>query len=81
MIVWDEPKRITTLEKHGLDFASLDETFFLNARIIPAKANRYFAIGRLADNSVVVVFAYLGTEGLSVITMRRANAKERRLVE
>jgi hypothetical protein len=26
-IVWDEPKRLANLDKHGLDFADLDETF------------------------------------------------------
>lgn len=33
MIVWDEPKRLTNLAKHGLDFADLDETFFLSSRV------------------------------------------------
>jgi uncharacterized DUF497 family protein len=27
-IVWDEPKRLANLDKHGLDFADLNETFF-----------------------------------------------------
>jgi uncharacterized DUF497 family protein len=27
-IVWDEPKRLANLEKHGLDFADLDEAYF-----------------------------------------------------
>jgi hypothetical protein len=27
-IVWDEPKRLTNLAKHGLDFADLDTDFF-----------------------------------------------------
>jgi uncharacterized DUF497 family protein len=26
-IVWDEPKRLANLDKHGLDFADLNETF------------------------------------------------------
>ncbi len=29
-IVWDEPKRLADIEKHGLDFAALDEEFFLS---------------------------------------------------
>jgi uncharacterized DUF497 family protein/uncharacterized protein (DUF4415 family) len=32
-IVWDEPKRLANLEKHGLDFADLDEAFFENALV------------------------------------------------
>ena len=41
-IVWDEPKRLANLEKHGLDFADLNETFFDNAVVIsmrPASRN------------------------------------------
>jgi uncharacterized DUF497 family protein len=26
-ILWDEPKRLAKLDKHGLDFADLDEAF------------------------------------------------------
>jgi uncharacterized DUF497 family protein len=29
MIFWNEPSRQTNLAKHGLDFADLDEGFFL----------------------------------------------------
>jgi uncharacterized protein len=30
-ILWDEPKRLANLDKHGLDFADLNEAF-LTAR-------------------------------------------------
>lgn len=80
MIVWDEPKRLTNLAKHGLDFADLDEDFFLAAKVVPAKNGRHMAIGRLADGTVAVVFALLGTEGVSVISMRPASRKERGLL-
>ena len=49
MIVWDEPKRLVNLAKHGLDFSDLDEAFFLSSLVVPAKENRHMAIGRLAD--------------------------------
>jgi uncharacterized DUF497 family protein len=80
MIVWDEPKRQTNLAKHGLDFADLDEGFFLASAVIPAKDGRHMAIGRLADGTIAVVFATLGTEGVSVISMRPASRKERNLL-
>jgi uncharacterized DUF497 family protein len=80
-ITWDEPKRLTNLAKHGFDFADLNEAFFLAAVIVPARDNRHVAIGRLRDNIFTVVFAYLGTEGLSVISMRRADRNERKLLE
>lgn len=80
MIVWDEPKRQSNLAKHGLDFADLDERFFLSSVVIPAKDGRHMAIGRLADGAIAVVFAVLGVEGVSVISMRPASLKERSLI-
>jgi uncharacterized DUF497 family protein len=80
MIVWDEPKRQRNIVRHKLDFADLDEWFFLDAVTVPAKENRYMAIGRLDDGTIAVVFATLGTEGVSVISMRPASRKERSLL-
>lgn len=79
-IIWDEPKRQSNLSRHGLNFADLDEWFFLDAVTVPAKENRHMAIGRLNDGTIAVVFAVLGTEGLSVISMRPASRKERSLL-
>jgi uncharacterized DUF497 family protein len=39
-----------------------------------------FAIGEL-DGVIVVIFAQLGSEGVSVISARPANRKERSLLE
>ncbi len=80
MIVWDEPKRQSNLARHGLDFADLDEWFFLDAVTVPAKEDRYMAIGRMNDGTIAVVFAVLGTQGVSVISMRPASRKERSLL-
>jgi uncharacterized DUF497 family protein len=79
-IVWDEPKRIANLDKHGLDFADLDLRFFLSAILRPARSGRVMAIGRFADGTLVVIFARLGAEALSVISMRPAKVTERRLL-
>ena len=78
VIVWDEPKRLANIDKHGLDFTDLSLEFFERAVIRPAKRGRLQAIGRLADGTVAVIFVRLGTEGLSVISMRAANSAERR---
>jgi uncharacterized DUF497 family protein len=80
MILWDEPKRQTNLAKHGLDFADLDERFFLASMVVPAKGGRHMAIGRLMDETIAVVFATLGAEGISIISMRHASQKERNLL-
>ena len=79
-IVWDEPKRQATIEKHGCDFADLTEDFFAAAVRVPAKAGRFMAIGELGGTAVTVVAAGLGAEAVSVISMRRADRKERKLL-
>ncbi|HKU05512.1 MAG TPA: BrnT family toxin [Bradyrhizobium sp.] len=80
-IVWDEPKRLANLEKHGLDFADLNETFFDNALVIPShnKSKRWVAVGVSMRGVIVVVFARLGREGISIISMRPASRSERKL--
>jgi uncharacterized DUF497 family protein len=75
-ILWDEPKRLANLDKHGMDFAALDERFFAEARVGPARDGRLMAVGQL-DGVVTVVFVTLGTEALSVISMRPASSRER----
>jgi len=80
MIVWDEPKRQNNLAKHGMDFADLDEGFFLSSIIARAKHGRFKAIGRCADGSISVIFATLGKEGVSVISMRPASTRERGMI-
>lgn len=80
LIFWDEPKRLANIAKHGFDFASLDEAFFLSAVVVPVRNNRYMAIGRMEDGIIAVVFSYLGSEGLSVISMRSADRAERSLL-
>jgi uncharacterized protein len=80
IIVWDERKREANLVKHGIDFADVPADYFLSAVIRPAKLGRWSAIGRL-DGIIAVVFARLGQEGVSLISVRPANRKERKLLE
>lgn len=46
-IVWDEPKRLANLDKHGLDFADFNETFFDTALVLPShnRNKRWVAVG------------------------------------
>lgn len=78
-IVWDEPKQQANIIKHGLDFADLTMAFFESAVVRPARSSRFKAFGRFEDGTIAVVFAALGTEAISVISMRRASAAERML--
>src|SRR4051812_17440133 len=77
-IVWDEPKRETTLAERSLDFASLKLAVFEHARIEPARDGRAKAIGLLDGHCFVVIFKLLGGEALSVISMRYASKKKGR---
>jgi len=80
-IVWDPPKRIANIAKHGLDFAALTEEFFADAVIVSAKSGRYQAIGKDTKGVISVIFGVLGLEAFSVISMRLAKKKERLLYE
>jgi uncharacterized DUF497 family protein len=80
-IVWDEPKRLANIASHGMDFADFDEGFFEGSVVAPAKSGRLIAVGRHRGGTILVVFAALGTEGLSVVSMRPASRRERRLID
>lgn len=79
-ITYDETKRLTNIEKHGLDFADLTIEFFASSIVLPAKEDRFMAIGEFQGRIIVaVVFSPLGSQALSVISMRPASTRERRL--
>jgi uncharacterized DUF497 family protein len=80
-VVWDEPKRLANLASHEMDFADLGEAFFEGSVIVPAKLGRQIAVGRHRAGIILVVFVALGSEGLSVVSMRPASRKERRLID
>ncbi len=86
VIVFDEPKRQANLLKHGLDMAEFEDGFvFETAREFEAYVSRtgrtrFALIGRFQDDIVVVaILSPLGTEALSVVSLRRASDKEREL--
>jgi hypothetical protein len=81
IVTWDNAKRLANLDKHGLDFADLELEFFVNSVVAPVRDRRFKAIGSMRYGRVIVViFAPLGTESVSVISMRPANRKERSLL-
>ena len=81
MILWDETKRISNLTRHGLDFADLTPEFFESAILFPSYEGRFVAVGEFRGETIVaVVFARMGAEALSIISMRLASRKERRLL-
>ena len=80
-IVWDEPKRAANLVKHGYDFADLSLDFFAEAVMRHARYPRRFAFGWFGEDFIAVVYERLGSEALSVISMRPANLRERRIYD
>ena len=83
-IVWDEPKRLANLDKHGLDFADLEEGFDFDAALaieaLPSRSGRrrVLLIGALFDRLVIaIIVSPLGSEAQSVVSMRVASPKER----
>ena len=77
-IIWDERKRLANVSKHGMDFADIDIEFFAEATILPARDNRLMAIGSIEDFAITVIFNRLGTEAISIVSMRPASEKERK---
>lgn len=80
-ILWDEPKRQTTLATRNLDFADLSPEFFDTAIVRQVRQGRSQAIGQHLGFLVAVVFLPLGTEAVSVVSLRRASRKERNIYE
>jgi uncharacterized protein len=86
IITWDEPKRRANLENHGIDLADAEQFDWDGAVYVathPGKRGqpRVQAIGHLADHLVSLIYSPLGTEAVSVISIRPANRKERRLYD
>jgi len=79
-IIYDEPKRLKTLEARQLDMADLTVAFFDAATIFEAKEGRLKAVGLFGGDIITVIFKLLGTEALAVISMRRASRKERNAI-
>jgi uncharacterized protein len=64
-----------------LDFADVDVEYFVGSMVVPAKLGRFMAIGVLSDDLIATVFAKLGSQGVSIVSMRRASRKERKAYE
>jgi uncharacterized DUF497 family protein len=82
-IVWDEPKRRANLKEHKLDFADAERFDWSEAMIVATYPGahgglRLQALGDLDGRLVSIVFAPLGVEAVSIISMRRASVRERR---
>jgi uncharacterized DUF497 family protein len=77
---WDDHKRLANLSKYGLDFIEAHDFDWAGATTDPVIGGPFQALGLLHGSFVSIVFAKLGTEALSIISMRPASRKERRLL-
>lgn len=77
--VWDELKRETNLRKHRMDFAEAGSVDWNSAVIQPSYGGRFLAVVPYGDGLIAIAFARLGTEAFSIISMRPASRRERRL--
>lgn len=76
---WDEAKRTSNLEKHGLDFDDvrrLFEALFLRARSDRDGEARYLAIGPLDGRILAVAYTLRGT-AIRLISARSARPYEK----
>lgn len=82
-IIWDERKRKSNKAKHGFDFDQIESFDWSNALFGAAHQSRYGqhrlkATGILSGTVVIVIFAPLGREAISLISLRTASARERK---
>jgi uncharacterized DUF497 family protein len=86
MIVWDEPKRLANIDAHGLDFTDAEAFDWENALVVPTYPSRhgrerFKALGLFGNMVVAIVYSPLGTEAISIVSMRPASERERRLFD
>ena len=70
-----------TWQSTALDFDEAASFEWASCLILPARVGRSKAIGLLKGALVAIIFKRLGSEGLSIVSMRPASRKERRLYE
>lgn len=78
--VWDEPKRLANLKKHGLDFADAEKVFAGPMVLIEDSREEYdeqrmIGIG-LLDCLVVLIVHVETNETIRMISMRKADSDE-----
>lgn len=84
MYVWDEHKRQSNLEKHGLDFADAHLVYENPAKLtlqsLERGEDRHVDIALVEVAGLVLALIYVPRDGdVRVISFRRASKTERRL--
>ena len=87
MVIWDEFKRQSNIERHGLDFAGADAVFDYFTLVVEDDREAYGeqrlnALGYLDGQIVHLTFVDLSTdeeEILRIISLRKAETHEAKL--
>ncbi|MCP3371167.1 BrnT family toxin [Bradyrhizobium cajani] len=77
---WDETKRASNLEKHGIDFEDATEIFYgdiLVSRSNRKNEERWIALGEIQGRIIAVAYTWR-KNALRIISARRARKNEER---
>jgi uncharacterized protein len=82
---WDENKRLSNVEKHGIDFVDcldvfLDHDAFIYLSMRPDAEKRYVITGHVGKRSMSIVFTRRGSL-IRLISARSSRRNERRQYE
>jgi len=77
---WHEPKRLSNIEHHGINFESATEFDWESALVYEDTRrdygeSRYIAYGKLSGRLTVMVFS-LRNDTIRIISLRKANNRE-----
>ena len=83
---WDEEKRWVNLKKHGIDFVDAAQIF--DRPVVVSQdtrkdygENRFIGYGYLGEILVALAFTKRAPDTIRVISLRKANRRERRQYE
>ncbi|MFK7847003.1 MAG: BrnT family toxin [Rhodothermales bacterium] len=81
MFEWDEKKRQSNIEKHGIDFVRAKEMWLGTVIEVPSPQTnhgeaRFMAIGAVSDICITVIYTWRGSNK-RLISARRARNYER----
>ena len=78
---WDEQKRRENLDKHGIDFAAVEESFQWDTALIEPSPRdgemRWRAIGYIGERLHILIYTERDSSA-RIISLRKANAREER---
>jgi uncharacterized DUF497 family protein len=79
---WDEQKRLSNVQKHGIDFVDAVDIFDGRARLdfaSPRRSeHRMLSVGELDGIVIAVAWTHRGSDTVRIISVRRARRDEKK---